>query len=109
MNLQESFLVDKVKIFFIFSYIFPLSFSRNSTLTFKDSILSSLDVDNINLNTLTHSIKDYTLEIDSVEYILNMFVINQLFFSNLPQDKIDRYNRTLNLQWAIDIKNQLIQ
>jgi hypothetical protein len=33
--------------------------------------------------------------------------LNQLFFTDLPQEKLDRYNRTLNLQWAIDIKNQL--
>jgi hypothetical protein len=39
--------------------------------------------------------------------IMHYYAIDQLFFSNLPQEKIDRYNRTLNLQWAIDIKNQL--
>jgi hypothetical protein len=42
-----------------------------------------------------------------LEHLMNMICLNQLFFSNLPQEKLDRYNRSLNLQWAIDIKNQL--
>lgn len=41
------------------------------------------------------------------EHVLSLHALNQLFFSNLPQEKIDRFNRTLNIQWAIDIKNQL--
>jgi hypothetical protein len=41
------------------------------------------------------------------EVVLYKNAIRQLFFSDLPQEKLDRYNRTLNLQWAIDIKNQL--
>jgi hypothetical protein len=28
-----------------------------------------------------------------------------LFFGNLESDKIDRLNKTLNIQWAMDIKN----
>jgi hypothetical protein len=44
---------------------------------------------------------------DTFTNILINFTLNQIFFSNLTQEKIDRYNRTLNMQWAIDIKNQL--
>ena len=42
-----------------------------------------------------------------LKHLMNMMHLHQLFFSNLPEEKINRYNRTLNLQWAIDIKNQL--
>jgi tetratricopeptide (TPR) repeat protein len=55
------------------------------------------------LKTIFHSHNNF----DSMLMILNKYALNQLFFSNLPQEKLDRYNRTLNLQWAIDIKNQL--
>lgn len=41
------------------------------------------------------------------EKILQQYALNQLFFENLPEEKIQRFNRTLNIQWAIDIKNQL--
>jgi hypothetical protein len=58
-------------------------------------------------NIFIEAIKDKKIGIDTNESLILKFSLNQLFFSNLPQEKLDRYNRTLNLQWAIDIKNQL--
>jgi hypothetical protein len=49
----------------------------------------------------------YTYSIKTLQNDLQYYALNQLFFSNLPKEKLDRYNRTLNLQWAIDIKNQM--
>ena len=46
-------------------------------------------------------------DIEKMKIILYKYALNQLFILNLPQEKLNRYNRTLNLQWAIDIKNQL--
>ncbi len=71
------------------------------------SVLNSLDVNTINLDVALHAIKAPKQEVSSIEYVLQMLAIQKIFFSNLPQEKLDRYNRTLNLQWAIDIKNQL--
>jgi hypothetical protein len=48
-------------------------------------------------------IKDISL----YETVLYKSALRQLFFSDLPQKKLNRFNRTLNIQWAIDIKNQL--
>lgn len=64
--------------------------------------LNESDKQNI-LNSYFYFIND----IESLEKIFQQHAINQLFFENLPQNKIQRYNRTLNIQWAIDIKNQL--
>ena len=47
------------------------------------------------------------IEVDDVEKIMQYHAIEQLFFFKIPQEKLERYNRTLNIQWAIDIKNQL--
>jgi hypothetical protein len=73
-------------------------------------------------NSIIDSIKDiYTLDNREIikkiykvrndfllnEHLVRMVCLNHLFFTDLPQEKLDRYNRTLNLQWAIDIKNQL--
>ncbi len=43
-----------------------------------------------------------------INHLIQMHALKCLFFQeNYPQEKLDRYNRTLNIQWAIDIKNQL--
>ena len=44
-------------------------------------------------------------DIDSLEKMLLRHALNNLFFQDSSREKIDRYNRTLNIQWAIDIKN----
>jgi hypothetical protein len=51
----------------------------------------------------------YLLEedINSTRHILELHALNQLFFEEITEEKIQRFNRTLNIQWAIDIKNQL--
>jgi tetratricopeptide (TPR) repeat protein len=69
-------------------------------------------IESINLETLTPEIaldifKHPESEIADIEKIMQYFAIDQLFFEELLMEKIQRYNRTLNIQWAIDIKNQL--
>ena len=55
-------------------------------------------------NLLFHAKYDYT----TVNDLLQMHALNCLFFQeNYPQEKIDKFNKVLNIQWAIDIKNQL--
>ena len=49
----------------------------------------------------------YLNDLNTLQLGLQKFALNQLFFENLSEEKIQRYNRTLNIQWAIDIKNQL--
>ena len=49
----------------------------------------------------------YQDDIESMEKILQNHALNELFFSDASNEKIERLNRTLNIQWAIDIKNQL--
>ena len=49
----------------------------------------------------------YLNDLNTLQLGLQKFALNQLFFENLPEEKIQRYNHTLNIQWAIDIKNQL--
>ena len=77
------------------------------TTNIKQGIISSLEVYNTNYAIAVHTIKDQTQEVSAIEYILRMYALNQLFFENLPEEEIQRFNRTLNIQWAIDIKNQL--
>jgi hypothetical protein len=70
-------------------------------------IYNALNINNIDKETMLTTCKNITYNLSNIETALNIYSINQLFFSNIPKGKLDRYNRTLNLQWAIDIKNQL--
>ena len=57
--------------------------------------------------TLCAILKDILMSPKEYNYILQIYSLNQIFFEELPQEKLERFNYTLNLQWAIDIKNQL--
>jgi tetratricopeptide (TPR) repeat protein len=50
----------------------------------------------------------YFLEdLGSLENLLQQHALHALFFVEVSEDKVDRLNRTLNIQWAIDVKNKL--
>jgi hypothetical protein len=44
---------------------------------------------------------------NNIEKLLLKYAINKLFFSDTSDEEIQRLNRTLNIQWAIDIKNSI--
>jgi hypothetical protein len=73
----------------------------------KTGIFNAIQVSNINYEIALNVVMDKYGVIPSFQNVLQVHALNQLFFTDLPQEKLDRYNRTLNLQWAIDIKNQL--
>ena len=51
----------------------------------------------------------YLNDIKFMEMLLQKLALHELFFENVSNTKRDRYNRTLNLQWAIDLKKELDQ
>ncbi len=73
----------------------------------KNEYLSSKERTFIKKETFSLILKDKMMGPKDYNYVLQIYTLNQLFFSNLPKEKLDRYNRTLNIQWAIDIKSQL--
>jgi hypothetical protein len=46
---------------------------------------------------------------DVIEHLMQLYAIHQLFFENPTKEQINRYNRSLNIQWALDIKAQFPQ
>jgi hypothetical protein len=70
-------------------------------------LANNLSAIEFNTHIVLDSYRYYINDNRSLEKILYQYALNQLFFENLPEEKIQRYNRTLNIQWAIDIKNQL--
>ena len=81
---------------------------KEASVYFYRSIISKTDFTNaigLNVNFLLNLLKE---DIQSIEHLLQMHALNCLFFQeNYPQEKIDKFNKVLNIQWAIDIKNQL--
>jgi tetratricopeptide (TPR) repeat protein len=49
----------------------------------------------------------YLNDIESMEALLKRHAVHQFFFEDPSLAKIERFNRTLNLEWAIDIKNKI--
>jgi len=47
----------------------------------------------------------YQDDIESMQKLLQQHALFELFFSNSNKDKIERFNRTLNIQWAMDVRN----
>jgi hypothetical protein len=72
-------------------YLKSLADSLNSIESTKELILNARSY--------------YFDDIESMEKLLQHHALHELFFSDASNEKIERLNRTLNLQWAIDIKN----
>ena len=49
----------------------------------------------------------YFDDLNSIEKLLQMHALHELFYQELSKEKTERFNRTLNIQWAIDIKNSI--
>jgi hypothetical protein len=49
-----------------------------------------------------HYLRD---DVQSMENLLQAYALNRLFFADASDAEIAQLNRTLNIQWAIDIKN----
>ena len=47
----------------------------------------------------------YLNDLKTLQLGLQKYALIQLFFENLPEERIQRFNLTLNMQWAIEIKN----
>ncbi len=56
------------------------------------------------------NVRGYFLEDPiSLENLMRQFALHELFFNKAPIIKLERLNRTLNIQWAIDIKRKQIK
>ncbi|MFM8319007.1 MAG: hypothetical protein ACKOAV_11650, partial [Bacteroidota bacterium] len=44
---------------------------------------------------------------ENIQIILQKHALYELIFGNPSAEKVNRLNHTLNIQWAIDIKNSI--
>ena len=52
------------------------------------------------------SLSQLVYDSESIETLLQKHAGNELFFANAHKEKINRQNKTLNIQWMIDVKSQ---
>ena len=63
----------------------------------------------LNKNLILNSRKYLMNDPESLEKLLQQHALHELFFTDAKPEKTQRFNRTLNIQWAIDIKNTFIE
>ena len=64
-----------------------------------------LTVHQANFETVKLGMHYLREDVQSMEHLLQAYALNRLFFADASDAKIAQLNRTLNFQWAIDIKN----
>jgi hypothetical protein len=75
----------------------------------RDSILkgfaNSYTVSDVDRTFFIKARKFFLDDFDSLEKMLLRHALNCLFFQNYSLEQMERFNRTLNIEWAIDIKD----
>ena len=79
--------------------------SKIKTLMESAEISTNSNIQTISIDEL----KVHNIDIKSAIELLQLYSLHQLIFDNINYNKISRYNKTLNLQWAIDIKNKFFE
>lgn len=82
--------------------------SEESIKHLKKGLYNSLNIFNINDQLAVTLLKQTNQEANSTIHILINYVINKLFFDKINSELLIQYIRTLNIQWAIDIKKKNI-
>ncbi len=80
------------------------NFSSDEAIRFyKRGWTESLKPINANKFQLQLTLPDFVSDAISIEILLQSYALNCIFFEQKDEQKINRLNKTLNLQWAIDI------
>jgi tetratricopeptide (TPR) repeat protein len=99
-NLSNSNWVDATHQVFLWQ-------NEEAQTYYLKGIASSMKIVDCDKDFILRARKFFLNDIESFEQLFQHYGINTLFFQNATPAVINRLNRTLNLQWAIDIKNQL--
>ena len=66
--------------------------------------INILKVDQVFIkNCLKHIVHDS----DNIEKLLKKYAIRRIFLTDISEEQIHRLNKSLGIQWAIDIYNRL--
>jgi len=80
--------------------------SDEARVFYLKGLAESINFNDFDVLSLKDSLPFFIGDSDSIEKILQAFSQYELFFSNPSQEKINRLNKTLNIEWAIDIRSK---
>lgn len=70
---------------------------------FKKGIAQSITATNATEETILQILPLVKADKESTEYLLQMHALYCAFFEKTPKEKIQKFNRSLNIQWALDV------
>jgi len=70
---------------------------------FKKGIAQSITATNATEETILQILPLVKADKESTEHLLQMHALYCAFFEKTPKEKIQKFNRSLNIQWALDI------
>jgi tetratricopeptide (TPR) repeat protein len=80
--------------------------SDEARLFYLKGLTEVVNEQDVNAVCVQESLSQLANDSESIENLLQKLSVNELFFNNEDKEKINRLNRILNFQWAIDIKAQ---
>ena len=80
--------------------------SEEARLFYLRGLTNSLNILEATSNTLVSGLPVIINDTESIEELLQKYAINKLFFGKMDVASQSRLNNTLDIQWAIDIKNR---
>ena len=83
-----------------------ISSNRTQYLSLANRYIFSRDIGYIKEIDIRKHLFELRYELDELEIFYNIWAIHSLFIDN-NTERAEKWNKTLNLQWAIDIKNSL--
>ena len=81
--------------------IFPNSESKKYLIK---GLIESIEIENATENVILQMLKYCYDDSESIERLIQMHSLYLTFFENTPKEKLNAFNKTLNIQWALDIK-----
>jgi hypothetical protein len=81
--------------------------NRETQNSYLKGIINTLDISHCSKDFLLYVRRYFMYDMKSLEKLFQLYGLNALFFSNTNPNWINRLNQSLNLQWALDIKNQM--
>jgi hypothetical protein len=77
--------------------------SDEANVFYLKGLVEDANLNNIDFLCLKDSLPFFIGDSDSIEKLLQAYSQHEIFFNKPSKEKINRLNKTLNIQWALDI------
>ncbi len=104
---HELAIANKNKVGWQNSLVQSVNFqNKEAQKYYLESLADNLELSDSSIDVVLIARRYFYNDIQSMEKLLHKHALHELFFKEPKKEKLDRLNQTLNIQWAIDIKNQ---